>query len=323
MKTGTKTLIGAVAWIAFVIAARCSPASAAWLQVMLTFAALVVFPLAIDLVSERRDAGGIARSMKWVRHGQLPAAALLAISCGMRPGLGAMLVATPWAALTALLASVGFGRMLRDKWSRPIDRLSADVGMIFVVIGGVWMLADRGGLRPVELPATMVAVIAVHFHFAGLLLPIFSGFILRQIPDSRFASRAAVGIVLGVPAMAIAMAGTHFGWNPAIEAAAASGLAISAMAAAVLQIRLALDASDSPVAARVLLIVSGASLFFAVLFGGAYSLRGFAHPLPWLGLPQMRALHGTLAAVGFALCGALGWKLHVPPGQRAAGGGRR
>jgi hypothetical protein len=49
-------------------------------------------------------------------------------------------------------------------------------------------------------------------------------------------------------------------------------------------------------------------LFFAMLLALAYAMRAFAAPLPWLGLPQMRAMHGTLNALGFGLCGALGWR---------------
>ena len=308
MSTGIKTWIGVVAWLAFVVAAQTAPTGPAWTLVLLTFAALVLMPLALDLVFERRDAGKIARAMRWARNGQMPAAALLALACGLRPGLAAMALTIPWAALTALLAAVGFGRMLRDMWSRPIDRLSTDVGLIYVVIGGIWAMADRGGLRPLRLDPEIVALTAAHFHFAGLLLPIIAGLVLRQMPDSRFAARAGVGVALGVPAVALGITAGQLGWSPAIEAAAGSALALSAMAIAILQIRWALDATTTSAYARVLLGISGASLFFAMLLAVAYAIRGFTAPLPWLGLPHMRAIHGTLNALGFALCGALGWR---------------
>ncbi len=311
MTTRTLTLIGAIAWLAFGFAAHAAPAEPAWTEVMLTFAAFVLMPLALDLVSERRDTGKIGRSMTWVRFGQLPAAALLALAAGMRPGLWTMLLAVPWAALTALLASIGFGRMLRDKWSRPVDRLSTDVGLVYLLIGGVWTLADRGGLRPLNLDPGIVALTAVHFHFAGFLLPIFSGLVLRQMPNSRFASRAVVGVALGVPAVALGIAGSQLGWSPVIEAAAACALALSAAAIAILHIRWALDTPTAPPLARVLVGVAGTSLFFAMLLAAAYGVRSFATPLPWLGLPQMRAIHGTLDAVGFGLCGALGWRIYA------------
>lgn len=317
MTTRARTIFGAIAWIAFLVAARPSPTAPAWAEVMLAFAALVLTSLVLDLVSERRDTGKIGRSMTWVRYAQLPAAALLALACGMRPGLWAMLVAIPWAALTALLASIGFSRMLRDKWSRPIDRLSTDVGLVYVLIGGIWALADRGGLRPLNLDPTIVTLTAVHFHFAGFVLPIFSGLVLRQSPESRFAARAVVGVVLGIPAVALGIGGTQLGWSPAIEAAAACALALSGMAVGILHVRWALDTQTAPALARALIGISGAALFFAMILAAAYGVRSFATPLPWLGLPQMRAIHGTLNAIGFALCGALGWRVHAARESRA------
>lgn len=319
MTTRARTILGAIAWIAFFAAAHTSPTAPAWAEVMLAFSALVLMPLVLDLVSERRDTGKIGRSMTWARYAQLPAAALLALACGMRPGLWAMLVAIPWAAVTALLASVGFSRILRDKWSRPIDRLSTDVGLVYLLIGGVWVLADRGGLRPLNLDPTIVGLTAVHFHFAGFVLPIFGGLILRQSPDSRFAARAVVGVVLGVPAVALGITGTQLGWSPSIEAAAACALALSGMALGILQVRWALDTQVAPPLARVLIGFSGTALFFAMILAGAYGVRSFAAPLPWLGLPQMRAIHGMLNAIGFALCGALGWKVYAAAPAKAEG----
>lgn len=309
MTTRTQTLIGGVAWAAFTLAAHPALIAPAWTLIMLTFAAFVLVPLTLDLVMERRDTGKIGRSLQWARYAQLPAATLLALSCGMRPGLWALVVALPWAAVTALLASVGLGRILRDGWSRPLDRMSADMGLVYLVVGGVWMLADRGGLRPLNIDQAIVALTAVHFHFAGFLLPIVSGIVLRQTPDSRFAARAVVGIVLGVPAVAVGITATQLGWSPTVEAAAGCALALSGMAVAILHVRWALDTQTAAPAARGLVGIAGVALFFAMLLAGAYAIRSIATPLPWLGLPQMRALHGTINAVGFGFCGVLGWRL--------------
>jgi hypothetical protein len=309
MSTRATSLIGAAGWIAFVLAARTMPTAPAWTPVLLTFAALVLVPLALDLVAERRDTGKIARAMRWARIAQLPAAALLTVACGMRPGLVSMLFAIPWAVVTALLASVGFGRLLRDTWARPLDRISADVGMIYLVIGGVWALADRGGLRPLRLDAAIVALTAVHFHFAGFLLPIFSGLVARQMQESRLAARAIVAVILGVPAVAIGITITQLGGSPTVEAAAGCGLALGGMVIGILHVRWALDTPLAPGTGRLGVGIAGISLFFAMVLAAAYSIRGFSTPLAWLGLPQMRALHGTLNAIGFGLCGALGWRL--------------
>lgn len=318
MKTGTRILIGVVAWVAFAIAAHGTPMRPQWTLVALVFAALVLVPLALDLAAERRDTGRIGRSMSWVRHAQLPAALLLATGCLVPPGIGAFLLTTPWAVVTALLASVGLERMLRDGWSRAIDRLGADIGLAFLVIGGIWALADRGGVRPLGFDPDVVALTAVHFHFAGFLLPLFAGQIAREMPASRLATRAIVGVVLGVPAVAVGITTTQLGWNPAIEAAAGCFLALAGMAVAILQVRWALDAKAGS-GARVLVGISGVSLFFAMLLAAAYAVRPYGSPLPWLGLPQMRAVHGTINAFGFALCGLLGWRMFAANAPRDRG----
>lgn len=307
MKSSTKFWIGAVAWLAFVAAARSTPVAPAWTHVLITFCALVLVSLVFDLLVERRDSGKTARAFTWAGNAHLPAATLLALSCGLRPGLWALLLAIPWVAVTALFATVGFGRMLRDAWARPLDRLATDVGLGFLVIGGLWLLVDRSGLRPMQFAPEIIALTAAHFHFAGFLLPLFAGQVLRQMPESRFAARGLVGTVLGVPAVAVGITVSQLGGTPAIEAAAACGLALAGMTIGILHVRWALDERQATMLVRTLVAVSGASLFFAMILSISYAARNYVTMLPWLGLPQMRAVHGTLIAFGFALCGALGW----------------
>jgi len=309
MKNSTRALIGFVAWLGFVVAARTTPMSDRWTDVLLTFAALVLVPLVLDLVVERRDTGQIASAMRWATMLQLPAAACLALAFGLRPGLLALFAALPWMVVTALLASVGLARLMRDTWARPIDRLSVDVGLVYLSIGGLWLLLDRAGVHPLRFSSDIVALTAVHFHFAGLMLPVFAGQVARVMEGSRLAARGIIGVILGVPAVGLGITVTQLGWAPAFEAAAGCGLALAGCVVALLHVRWAMDARDQSPLARALLGLSGVSLFFAMVLAAAYAIRAFAVPVPTLNLPQMRAFHGTLNAFGFALCGALGWRL--------------
>jgi hypothetical protein len=190
------------------------------------------------------------------------------------------------------------------------------VGLGYLVIGGLWAMIDRAGLKPLGFDPAVVALTAAHFHFAGFLLPIFAGRVTRDMPDSRMAARGVVGVVLGVPAVAAGITASQLGWPPAFEAATACGLALAAIVVAILQLRWVLDAVDRSLASRLLLGVSSLALFVAMLLAVSYALRAFVTPLPWLGLPQMRAFHGTLNALGVGLCGVLGWRLAAsPPGS--------
>jgi hypothetical protein len=308
MKNITKALIGLVAWVGFVGWLRATPASVNWILVLLAFAPLVLVPLALDLVVEKRDLGRIGASMQWALRLQLPAAVLLAFSCGLGRGIGALLLAAPWAIVTVLLATAGVGRMLRDGWSRPIDRLSVDAGLGYLLIGGLWALADRAGVRPLRFDPSVVALTAVHFHYAGFLLPLLAGQVAREQPDSRFAARGIVGVVLGVPVVAAGITISQLGGSPAIEAAAGCALALAGAAIAVLHIRYAIDAAGESLPARLLLGAAGASLFFAMTLSAVYAARNVVFVAPWLGLPQMAAMHGTLNGFGVGLCGLLGWR---------------
>jgi hypothetical protein len=213
----------------------------------------------------------------------------------------------PWVVWTVLLARIGFMRLKREGLRRSMDGLCADVALIYSTIGGAWTLMDRGGYAPLGFSADITALTAVHFHYAGLLLPLFAGLVQRELWFWRFASRAAVGVILGVPGVAVGITLSQLRWGHSFEAAAGVGLAFAGMAVAVLHVRIALEAKRDGVT-RALLAITGASLFFAMVLAALYATRANQTLMPWLGIPQMRALHGSVNAIGFGLCGVLAWR---------------
>jgi hypothetical protein len=209
--------------------------------------------------------------------------------------------------VTTLLAATGVMRTLRHGFARPLDRLCTDAALMFSLVGGLWTLADRLGIRPLGFDPSIVALTAVHFHYAGVLLPLFTGLTARQMPESRFVARAAVGVVLGVPAVAVGITFSQLGWGFGLETAAGLALALAGAIVAIMHVRLATEPEFTPTT-RALLAVAGVALFFGMVFAALYAIRFQASPLPWLAIPQMRAIHGTLNALGFGLCGVLGWR---------------
>lgn len=310
MTAKTRAIVGGVIWAAFVALRARDLHGEAWAHALLLFAALVLVPLVLELFVEpenpERDAGAFAR----IHLAQLPAALLLAAACWVPAGALAALLALPWAALLGWLAWLGITRLKRGGLRRGLDLLCADMALIFSVVGGVWTLLDRAGVQPLGFAPTIVALTAVHFHYAGLLLPLYAGLVQREFWFWRFSSQAAVGVVLGVPAVAVGITTTQLGWGPSIEAAAGCGLALAGAAVAVLHVRIALE-SKRPLAPRLLLGVAGAALFFGMVLAALYAMRAFAQPFHWIGIPQMRAIHGTVNALGFGLCGLLGWRAMV------------
>lgn len=314
MSAVTKSTIGALACAAFVIARVPGAHHGAWLQALLLFAALVLVPLALELLVETDAPAKAQRLFNAAVALQLPAALLLVAACWLEPDTIAAALALPWVAFTGLLAVVAVMRARHGGLKRELHLLAADAAMIFSAIGGAWTLADRAGFRPLDFDAMIVALTAVHFHYAGLLLPLVAGLAQRELWMSRLAARAVVGSVLGVPAVALGITATQWGWTPAIEAGAGCGLALAGMAVAVLHVRLALEAKW-PAAARVLLGIAGASLFFGMVLAALYATRAVTAQAPWLGIPQMQAIHGSVNAFGFALCGLLGWRIAARSGR--------
>jgi hypothetical protein len=307
MKALANASIGAAAWLTYVLVEVRDLRADAWAHALLLFAALVLLPLALDLFADDNETPQPTRIFATVRDAQLPAALLLLTAYWMPPGILALVLSIPWAIVTASLATIGVLRLRQFGLKRSLDGLCRDAALIFAAVGGAWTLADRGGFRPLDFDPAIVALTAVHFHYAGLLLPLFAGLVERELWFLRFAARAATGVVLGVPAVAVGITVAQLGWGGSLEAAAGAALALAGMAIAVLQVRIALEAKRPPVT-RVLLGIAGVSLFVGMVLAGAYALRRSGLALPWLGIPQMRMLHGTVNALGFGLCGVLAWR---------------
>jgi hypothetical protein len=307
MTEGKRASVGAIIWLGFVGATLPDPRGEAWAHALLLLAALVLLPLVLPLIVERNEAARAARWLGLAARMQLTTAGLLAFGCWLPPGAIAGAFALPWLAVTGLLAGAGMTRLWRQGVARPLDRLVTDAGLIYAAIGGLWTLAERVGYGPMGFERAIVALTAVHFHYAGVLLPIFTGLVLRRWPDSRFVARVAVGVVLGVPAVAIGITASQLGFGPALETAAGLGLALAAAIVGILHVRVAMTDSTSP-RARLLLAIAGVSLVCGMILAALYAIRAYGAPLAWLGIPHMRALHGTINALGFGLCGVLGWR---------------
>lgn len=312
MSAKQRAMIGGVAWIAFVALRVPHLQHAEWALALLLLSALVLVPLALELANDEDERGGVAVWVALTRLAQLPAAFLLVWACVKPAGNWAAVLSLPWVAMCGMVATLGWQRARRGGWRRSFDRLCGDVGLIFLGVGGAWVFADRAGARPLNFEPAVVALTAVHFHFAGLLLPLLAGRVARALPESRMATRAAVGSLLGVPAVAVSVTATQLGWGTAFESAAGCGLALAGMAVAVLHVRLATEERMGSVVTRGLLLGAGVSLFLGMTLAAAYALRGSVGALAWLDLPTMRAVHGSLNALGFGLCGVLAWGAFKP-----------
>lgn len=305
MKTVTRVWIGAGVFLVNTLCRVPSLQHGAWGEALLLFAALVLVPLLLDLLQDPADDAVNVGLLGEARRLQFGASLSLVLAYALPPGFFPALMAFPWAGVLLLLAATGLRRVSR-RGPRSLASLCRDAGLIYAAVGAAWLLADRLGWRPLGFDPAIVLLTAVHFHYAGLLLPVLTGWALKVSGPAPRLSLVGAGVIAGVPAVAVGITSTQLRLNPLIEVAATALMALAGFGVAALHVRLATQTRWPP-GTRMLWLAAGLSLGAGMALALLYGTRHFFHPFPWLDLPWMRALHGSLNALGFGLCGALGW----------------
>ena len=170
---------------------------------------------------------------------------------------------------------------------------------LFWIIGAMWTSADRLGFRPLDFSPTLVLLTAVHFHYAGLLLPLFS-YQLLKTSSGRLGNWIAWGIMLGIPFVAIGITTTKLGFPIYLETFAANWMACFGFVVGFLHVlqnawRLRLGGS---------LLMTGMILALAYAWNPYLGWN-------WLTIPWMYAFHGTINAVALGFCLLPGWILFL------------
>jgi hypothetical protein len=212
----------------------------------------------------------------------------------------------PWFLVTLLLAGVGVLDAVRRGW-RLDGQTGFTAALLFIPVGGGWALISRAGLRPQEFSHAIVLLTAVHFHFAGFVLPILAG--LTAAKSEYGLPRLRVGlpwdglmlaaIILGVP-----LVGVGISLSPHIEIVAAILLTVGCVILVVRQIQAAISLRNAT--ALALLCVSSLSLLSAMGLAAIYAVGEFTGHA-WLDISTMIRTHGAANAFGFATCGLVGW----------------
>ena len=236
-----------------------------------------------------------------------PAGAVLAAaSFAFSPGVAAAVIASGWLLVCGLLTLSGMLRMLRPGY-RSLEQLCFAIALVYITIGGVALVLSRLGASPMQFSETIILLTAVHFHYAGFVLPIAAGAtggaVQAHLSWPRHVFRpVAYGIVV-TPAVLAA------GWvlaSAEVKVLAALSLAASAVVLACLTLMIL--PQIQPRLSQILLLVSALSLLAGMALAGVYALGEFTGRHRLL-IPQMAQLHGTVNALGFSLCGMLGWHL--------------
>ena len=269
------------------------------------FAVFVIVPLAVSLIAKSENWIALRYAI-WAQ----PLGALLCFaSFVLSQGVLAGALASLWLATTTLIALAGLTRIFLVKRIAG-GELAISFGMIYVSIGGAWLVASRLGLQPFGFGDTIVLLTAVHFHFAGFAAPILAGLAGRAVQRQRVASiaiaTAAILVVLGTPIVA---AGITF--SPTLALAGTltvtAGLALLGIAV----IASVVPAINSRLS-KSLLVVASLSSITAMILASLYAYSIVTRTVI-IDIPHMAMTHGLLNAFGFALCGLLAWTFSSLP----------
>ncbi|HEU5226706.1 MAG TPA: YndJ family transporter [Ktedonobacteraceae bacterium] len=311
--------LGTIAWVLIVLASLFGVMVLDDLQIILLLAILIITPLAIPLVSLPRMAPLPSRLASFVLFLQPFAALLGGASFLLSMGPVAAALAVVWFLFTGLLALIGLLWLLQAP-SRSLADLCLAVALLYLPIGGIWMVLARLGLQPLGFGVHTDLLTAVHFHFIALAALIITGLTGHAIQTTHHDTSwviyhiAALGVlvnpILVATGLTIAqITNLHF-----LDTAPADLLALSLILIALLGLRFVVPATTS-LFAKVLLVLSYTTVFVTMLFAGAYAL-GMATGGWTITLSQMILIHGLENALIFGLCGLFGWRIRVREEKR-------
>lgn len=307
--TSASATLGGIAWMALLLKPARDQVSSTAAELLFLLAPLVVVPLGLGLEATRLHPKQPELLLRLVRFVQ-PFGAVLAVACFWIPaGREAATVAAGWLIVTAGVGLLGLWGFLKGQF-KPLDEVCFNVSLLYLPVGGVWLVLSRLGAQPLGFKEPIVLLTAVHFHYAGFAALVLAGVVGKQLDSPSGLRRRAFPLVaLGLifsPAWLVA----GFVFWPLVKVLAAFWLAASLAGLAALSLRLLPHVQQR--LARSLLLVSVGSVLAGMLLACVYSL-GELFGRVLIGIPEMTISHGVVNGIGFVLCGLLAWTLE--PGR--------
>ena len=174
---------------------------------------------------------------------------------------------------------------------------------LYFPIGPLAAFSDRLDWTPLGFSPIIILLTAAHFHYAGFLLPWVLSNLLRKRAPSILQHWVAWAVLLGIPAVAVGITSAQFGADPWLETIAATLMALGGLGVAIGHAGLALESGQSwpqRLSGLGLFLCLGTGMILALLYGW----RNY-FPLPFLSIPWMYALHGTMNTLGVGVFGIL------------------
>ncbi|MGN8215872.1 YndJ family protein [Halococcus salifodinae] len=301
--TDVSSLAGAILWMGAVFVGEL----ATTVEQALALAALVLVPLGMGMAATPPFGEVSRRPYRAAVLGQPVGAFFFLVSLVLpSDGPGAAVAAVPWVVVTGLLGLAALART-HDRGPWPLSETVIDAGFAYSIVGAVALVLYQLDITFWFEPI-IILLTAVHFHFAGFVLPVLTGLAGRVLGDRAGTEfRVLVGVILFGPAF-IAI-GISF--SPVVEVLAVGGFTVAiAVLGGYITIRIV---PGRPRLQGVLVAVSSLVLPVSMLLALGYGIGTFTEAnLLGLSISRMITLHGVLNAYGFALLGTVGWRLAVP-----------
>ncbi len=318
------TALGAVLWAVWWVLGGSQGEGESGIGFALAGGVTVVVPLALLHAHEPDRDGGVLAVFRWLVLAWPLTAPLALLALLGAPGALSAALAMPWFVTTALAGAFGLRRLLRR--SHPdLAGAAIDAGLIYLPVGGVWLLASRAGVPLLGFSEPWTSLTAAHFHFAGLGVPVLAGLtgvalprLLRAdeqtAPVVRGAWRAvAVAAIVGPPLTALGIASSRW-----IELLGAAVMLFGAVGVGAFILVLAATAG-LPGRSRPLLGLAGAvpvaTSAMALIYAGSTFLG-----TPFPSLSAMVRYHGVVNALAFVATGLVGFALAGVGSERPAPG---
>lgn len=254
---------------------------------------LAIAPVMVCLAWRLEPRQGPPRSLAWLCGALFGASVLV-------PPL-AVWGALPWLGVCLWRAVVVAAKVVRDR-PRELAPWADLAAHLYLPVGGIWALFDQLGFQPLGFAAVIVLLTGVHFHYAGFALPWLTSRLLALRPSGPATRLCALGVLAGVPLVAIGITSSQLAMPAWVETAAVTILASSAFG-----ISYGYLAWSGVVegGARLCFLVGGVALALGMVLALLYGWR-YQIPIAWVTIPAMYSLHGTLNSWGFCLPCVLG-----------------
>lgn len=273
----------------------------------LILAPLVIVPLGLRLLCSATTQHSDCAIFHTARILQFPAAVLFAVGWLATSDVVQHWCAIPWMLATCLFAASAV-RIICRRRQMSIADFTLCAAMMFIAVGGGWALFYRLQYQPFGFPLAIVKLTAIHLHYAGFALPI----ILAETTENErpdLALSIALCVTLGIPIVAIGIT-----LSPVVELLGALILALGCLRLSLVVIHCGMVADA--IVAKLLLLVSGVSLFVSMILAIVYAVGEFRGE-QWVGISAMVRSHGVLNAIGFATCGLIALNMQLRKSKSA------